>query len=859
MSYPPTEADVLSNDSLFSDSVDFDAAEKPVAAEDVYAIAEVSEEPIHPNGHGTFENDDRMYTGAGYTEEEPAVPPPPVTNAFMKPRKRAMKSPQKWVPVKLQVPKGDTEDEFDISTAQAPVYESRADPPAAQGGGGGGGVDTSKLQFLNGEPDAQGDVMNCFEEPGILYRIVNRRNKTWAFYNDSRAFEVHVVCTIGKHSKITPLENAQMTIDQKSGEYVVEVTIYPGETEPFIRGFVNGFASKLRALPLSQEYFRSRSNAQHEKIVQVEMDAIRAIAGNETDAESILQICLANNLPFVDLSFPPVQSSIESGASKPFKPLPWARPHMYVKPEMQDQIRLFRNPIYPGGLEQGELGNCWLTCALATQAEDPMAIIKMFRHPKGADAARSERAIGAYRVSFNKNGLWRSILVDDYFPAVAGEPVFTHSSDPCELWPAILEKAFAKMHGSYAMIQSGDPMHALTDMTGFPAMRFEEMVTNAKENNGRALVPKIVEWRQKGYPTILTTPGKAPAISADTKSSPDFSGEPEMEKAFAGTGLLPGHAYTVLDMKEFSHGQIRLICLRNPWVYGGGWTQSWGWDAPEWRQHRDIATACGFEKCKGDSSVVWMTIEDALKYFIGGGVLFRASAAHDARVPITFADRIPGTVFQVSVKAPIDVTFILSNMDHRGMHVDEVGAADFDPNNMDYPPVMLSLAAPVEKETDVYHVVQNTSADMTQPSDNAWLFLQAREISMKCRLEPNAAPYLLIPRLMEDVVAAGNCESEDMRDFVHPIHYLNDYAHLFPNSAKAKSKEIAVTVGFEAEEEMGADVLVKFCKMSERNTVFDNFPKFPTDDVVPQEEELYFQTKASYCGYAQEKSGTALY
>ncbi|KAG5487823.1 hypothetical protein LSCM4_07501 [Leishmania orientalis] len=858
MSYPPTEVDVISNDSLFSDSAEFDAAEKIFAAGDGQGIVDASDEPLCCNNRGLPTDDDMMQAGARYPKDElaapPTPPPPPATNAFMKPRKTATKPPQMWTPLDLQVPEDDPEDEFDIATARRPVYEKPVDS-AATGGGGA----APKAQFVNGAPDVVGEVTNCFEEPGLLYRIVDRPNKTWAFYNDSRSFEVHVVCTFGRHSKITPLEHAKMTCDDSSGEYVVEVTVYPGETEPFIKGFVNGFASKLSALPLSQEYFTSRCQAQHNQFVQAEMDAIRAIAGDETDAERILQICVENSLAFVDLSFPPVQSSIEAGASKPFKQLPWGRPRMYVKPEMRDQIRLFRHGVCPGKVEQGELGDCWLMCALATQAEDPKTLMQMFRHPKGAGVARCERAIGAYRVSFNKNGLWRNILVDDYFPVVAGVPTFAHSSDPCELWPAILEKAFAKMHGSYAMIQSGDPMHALTDMTGFPTMRIDEMFAGAALGSGRDLLPKMMQWHKKRYRAILTTAGKAPAITTDAQSSPDFSDQPEMEAAFSGTGFLPGHAYSVLDVKEFNKGQIRLICLRNPWVYGSGWTRSWGWDALEWSQHRDIATACSFSTHKNDPSIVWMTFEDALKYFIGGGVLFRAPAAYDTRVPITFADCNPGAVFQVSVKVPVDITFILSNMDHRGMHVDEVGAADSDPNNMDYPPVMLSLAAPVPKETDVYHVVQNSSTDMTQPSESAWLFLQAREIAMKCHLEPSASPYLLIPRLMEVDETVGNGEGEDMRDVVHPIHYFNDYDHLFPNAASVGVKEIAVTIGFQTDEEIGVNVTVAMRKMGRGNAVFENFPKFPTDDVEPQEEELYFQTKASSCGYAQEKAGTAIY
>lgn len=43
-----------------------------------------------------------------------------------------------------------------------------------------------------------------------------------------------------------------------------------------------------------------------------------------------------------------------------------------------------------------------------------------------------------------------------------------------ELWVILLEKAYAKVYGSYWEIVGGDPVHALRDLTGAPYDRIED-------------------------------------------------------------------------------------------------------------------------------------------------------------------------------------------------------------------------------------------------------------------------------------------------------------------------------------------------------------------------------------------------
>ena len=74
-------------------------------------------------------------------------------------------------------------------------------------------------------------------------------------------------------------------------------------------------------------------------------------------------------------------------------------------------------------------------------------------------------------VKFYREGEEEIVVVDDYFPVLGnGNWAFVSGgSDGKELWPMVLEKAYAKMNGNYNYIEAGKIQYALADMTnGFP-------------------------------------------------------------------------------------------------------------------------------------------------------------------------------------------------------------------------------------------------------------------------------------------------------------------------------------------------------------------------------------------------------
>ena len=750
---------------------------------------EAQEQPQHNGEHALAYAPAVMM----YKEDQPvqllrSMPPPQTalqpTVAIVKPKSRNVKGVARWEPVEHQAREG-SDDEFELSTCMAPVYE----------GEGEAGNEEASV-FKNGEPDCQGEIMSCFDEPNLLYRIIDPKEKTWAFYNDSLDYEMHVQFTFGKHSKLQPLENTTMEQNDE-GQYVTEVVVYPTETEMFVQGSVNGFTSKLRAVPLSDEYHNSRRGITEEQ-VSSETAAIQQVT-DSNNAEDVLQACIENGIPFVDPEFPPCQASLEAGATKPFKPLAWARPQLCVPEEMAAQVRLFRSNVQPGCVDAGDLGDSWVMCSVAAVSEDPARLMGMFRHPEGKAAAQREHAVGAYRVTFNKNGWWRSVLVDSYLPVSAGKLKYAKSAvDPAEIWPAILEKAYAKLHGSYAKICSGDPLHALQDMTGFSTSRFDEALVDESNKSKVELFDDLVRGIAAGYTVICNTPGSDPR-SKDGKNAP-------LTAEYAEVGLVTGHAYTIIDAKYFENMNLRIVKVRNAWGRGLEWNGDWNDNDSKWEEYPEVADACNFQKAA--DGTFWMPWEAAQKYFNGGGVCFSHQPAYDYRMNSVFTNGVPSAVLEIEVSSPTWFTFVISQDDKRCQE-----------NATEYQPVMISVAEPVDG--GMFKVVLNSSADGVHPTPDKWTFLQARDISLIHKLE--AGRYIIIPRSMPS-------DSE-------PVPYV---------------------LGMITNKEVGSgDVSVKFKRLDASNRVFENFPKFEPE-LKEVEQPVQFQKRAPGEGFPLTQMGEEL-
>ena len=106
-------------------------------------------------------------------------------------------------------------------------------------------------------------------------------------------------------------------------------------------------------------------------------------------------------------------------------------------------------------VRQGMLGNCWYKAAASSMAEVPGRLEKIFHNTDN-----KLNSAGIYAVDFYSLGVPHTVIVDDYLPMMHNgekyQTVFAEMTKDKSMWPAILEKAFAKYHGNYGHTEGGN-------------------------------------------------------------------------------------------------------------------------------------------------------------------------------------------------------------------------------------------------------------------------------------------------------------------------------------------------------------------------------------------------------------------
>ncbi|CAB1317128.1 unnamed protein product [Coregonus sp. 'balchen'] len=109
--------------------------------------------------------------------------------------------------------------------------------------------------------------------------------------------------------------------------------------------------------------------------------------------------------------------------------------------------------------------------------------------PQVVPPAQPQWGERGYRGSFLfrlwQHGRWTEVTVDDRLPCLGGKLCFSRCQSPTAFWVALLEKAYAKLQGSYEHLWAGQVSEALVDLTGGLAERWSLGDGGTEEDQGR--------------------------------------------------------------------------------------------------------------------------------------------------------------------------------------------------------------------------------------------------------------------------------------------------------------------------------------------------------------------------------------
>ncbi|XP_042211063.1 LOW QUALITY PROTEIN: calpain-A-like [Homarus americanus] len=266
----------------------------------------------------------------------------------------------------------------------------------------------------------------------------------------------------------------------------------------------------------------------------------------------------------------------------------WKRPF-----ELQEEPHLFVDGASRRDVVQGELSDCWFLSSCAAVARTPKLLERVVPPDQ---SLKGEGYTGLVVCRFWRFGEWVLVCVDDRLPTKDGHLIFARSSDPTEFWVALLEKAYAKLHGSYEALEGGQSMDAMVDLTGGLAERLE-----------------IAEMpdKMKLYKLLNKASKNGAFITASRK------GDWKMSYKTDEHGLVDGHAYTVSGVATVSHqdmGHVHLVRVRNPWANGAEWNGEWADSDDKWKGVSDYQMK-KLGRTNIEDGEFWMSYKDFCDQF----------------------------------------------------------------------------------------------------------------------------------------------------------------------------------------------------------------------------------------------------
>ncbi|HCC03803.1 MAG TPA: hypothetical protein DEP51_02955 [Clostridiales bacterium] len=316
---------------------------------------------------------------------------------------------------------------------------------------------------------------------------------------------------------------------------------------------------------------------------------------------------------------------------------------------------IFEDTINMDLIKYGRVSLPYLYCVLSSLATHYPAIFNKIILTKEYNPE------GKYEVRLYVDGEFKTIVVDDYFPCIRGTNVyyFTRPAN-FEMWPILIEKAWAKVNGGYLNIVNCWPGDFFRALTGFT---YDEYVHPAMDKE--TLFKELDEvFKNKGLAFGLTIE------------------DPEVE----AKGLFSLHSYVLEAVEKVEVEQdkfVHLVKIRDA-EEEANWVGDYAPNSTAWTEA--IKSKISPEKLNMKDYEYWMTLEDYFRLFIRTDVCHMLTDGFTSYFKFDKLDTPKVFDFSVEEDGLVAISLLEKNWHyHRELrnisHPTSLIVAEYDPSN----------------------------------------------------------------------------------------------------------------------------------------------------------------------------------